>query len=626
MRTAHYWKPAGACTAPSSIIVYDCETWHGDSTVSGDVELQRLRLGCAVAYRLERGRMTRREEITFRSAGEFWRFVEGRLDKKRVLYIFAHNHPYDFGCVSGWKRLIGHQIEPKKVITSGGIFHIEGLINNCPVYLCDTGNYFHCGVKAMGQSLGIPKLPMPTLDDRDSYWEEYCRRDVDITAAALNALIEFHRAGELGPWQPTIASLAFGAFRSRFMRHNVLVHTDEVALKRERRAYYGGIVDTPVIGRRIGGPIYECDVVSMYPSVCHQPLPTRIAGKRGPCDTSTLQGLMTEWFVIADVAIKTTRTTWPVRHRNGVHYPTGEYETTLAHPELELALEHGVVAKVNGATLYNQMPIFREYMGHFVEHKERYKKAGNDMFSTLCKYYANSLYGKTGQLSPRWMQWGVEAMQTLEQANKLPPGTLYDYYEWVPDLYQSTEHVLIPEIGRPVEVRDLYGVTEVRVGEWESRDSCPAIAAAVTSYARCLLRRYQQTAGNDHWFYSDTDSVWVDSVGLSNLRDAGHVAPGELGKLDVKGEHEWLIVHGRKDYETNRVKRMKGIRATAQVLDDGSFMQLEFPGSDQQVRDIMDEGVKVRRRIKRLKREITHCRVNPDGYTTPLVYPSDRPE
>lgn len=625
MRLPHYWRVAGPGSAPSNILVFDTEAWHGHGENRQEDELQTLRIGCAIAYRLSGSNRTRKKRTTFFNPGRFWGFVHDRLDVHRPLWVFGHNLAYDLGIVGGWGLLGSEDFEPHRVAVSGGIFFMTGLLHGRPVTFCDTGNYYRCSLETIGKSLGFPKLDMPDQRAGDDVWETYCMRDVEVTAAAVDSLIAFVRDEQLGPWQPTIAGLAFSGFRSRFMTHNVLVHDHARALRLEREGYYGGIVDTGHIGAVPSTPVYELDVCSMYPSVCLQDMPTVHQGWTDRLSVGDVSGLLDSYSVLAKVAVETVERTFPVRLKSGVYHPTGRYVTVLPDPELREAMALGLVREVYEASWYTAEPVFADYMRYFTERKIEYGQGVNKAWETLCKYYANTLYGKTGQLSHGWCEWDHRAMARLEEQHGLPEGTLSRYGARPPTLYELEGHAHLPGLPSPVKVRDLFGVVEVQVGESESRDSCPAIAATVTSYARCLLRGYQRIAGAGHWFYSDTDSIWTDADGKRRLEERGCVSPGILGKLDCKAEHARMVVYGPKDYETDRVRRIKGVRAKAKPDGKGGWVQLHFPSTLVQMRDSTGGGVLVRRVTKRLHRQVTKCRVLPDGTTRPLRFPEEMP-
>ncbi len=626
MRPNHYWKLAGAKCAPSNIIVYDTETWHGDKAQCEGGEFQTLRLGCAMAYRLEKGQRTRQRRITFTDATDFFELLRSRLDKRRPLWVFAHNASFDAGIVGLWEFLRASGATTEKAAMSGTLFFLKCHIDGLPVTFADTCNYYHCSLAALGKSVGIPKGEMPEQSAPDGHWADYCANDVEVTAAGLDALIAFNRKERLGPWQPSIAGLAFSAYRAAFMRHKVLVHNDARCLKLERGCYYGGLVETPRVGRVPAREVYELDVCSMYPSVCQLPLPYHKLGyseRIGPEVVAKLR--KSGYMLAAEVTIETPEP-YPVRLKNGTYHATGRFVTALAHPELIQAIDAGAVKWFHKLAWYRAAPVAAEYMRHFVTRKTEYKREGNAAFETLCKYFANSLYGKWGQLSPKWTEYGAAALTELEERYGLPEGTLSAKYATPPHLYSPEAFRIFREIPDAIPLRDYYGICEIKTGEFESRDSAPIMAATVTSYSRLLLRSYQKCAGRDHWFYCDTDSVWCDKIGYERLFAAGHVRQDELGFLSLKHVHAYLDVYGPKDYETDRVRRMKGIRPTAEYFPGLGWQQLQFPSAGAQLKAGYHRGVFVASVMKKLKRELTKCVLMPNGRTRPLSFPEENPD
>jgi hypothetical protein len=528
--------------------------------------------------------------------------------------------------VNGWRWITGTSYKVEKCAVSGQIFYLKGYINGCGLVFCDTTNYFRCSLAELGKSVGVPKLEMPAYDAPDAEWERYCMNDVEVTAAGMDALRDFSRSNALGPWAPSIAGLSFTAFRSCFLKDKVLVHNYRSVLELERGCYYGGVVDTPVVNVKIPGPVYELDVCSMYPAVCRNPLPTRFRHDGCRYGLEAVASLAERFMVAARVDLDSPDYPYPVRQQRGTYFATGRFTTDLAHPELLAAVGRGHVKYVRYLAYYDRSEMFREYMEFFTTKKGEYEREGNKAFRTLTKYYANSLYGKTGQLSPQWRQWGEEALRVLEERYGLKPGELEKWYGKPPTLYEAEEGFRFPQIPEPVSVRDLYGVVEVQCGETESRESCPVVAATVTSYARELLRSYQTTAGAGHWYYSDTDSIWVDPAGLANLEAAGCVRDNQLGFLSLKDTHSWMIVYAPKDYETDLTLKRKGIRGSAEPSPSGGWLQPQFPGALQQLRDGIHSGVYVRTVDKHLARSPTKCKVLPGGHTRPLCFPAENPE
>lgn len=646
MRSPHYIKKAGRASAPNEIIVVDTETWHGDLARVAGGELHKLRLGCALGYRLERGRRTRSERFTFTESHEFWDFVKERLNPRKTLWCFAHNAGYDLGVLGGWKIITSPEYEIATIAVGQQLLWIKGYWYGQALNFCDTGNYYHCSLESVGKAVGRPKMEMPPQSAPDRVWEEYCQNDVDVTADGLDMLIRFVRENELGPWAPSIAGLAFSAYRGRFMSRKILCHDYRDVISMERESYCGGVVDTHFVGRSPTSPVHEVDVCSMYPAMCLRPVPYKFVNHAYAPRMERVDYFRDRYMMTAKVTVKTYDYAYPVKTNKGTIYPHGEYVTTLAHPELMLAHDRGHIRKIHHLAWYESGTVLESYMRFFASKKIDYKAAGNDAFSTIAKYYANSLYGKFGQMSPGWERWGEDALRKLEEKHGLKPGALEYTYDRPPELESHEEEWHCIPHGVRARVRDYWGFVEVQTGKHESRDSVPAIAATITSYARVYLRECQEIAGDHDWFYSDTDSLWVSAAGLDRLTDAGKIAPGTLGALEHKGTHEYIIVHGPKDYETPTSVKLKGIKLSKTPrcdpgqeavpvplggrtlyfirTVDGKYVQTQFASAGVQIKTPSQVGVSVRYIEKKLSREITKCRVTKSGWTVPWDWQADR--
>lgn len=648
MQRMHYWKKAGPSAAPSNILVFDTETYHGDNVYDGEFERQTLRLGVSLAYRLEKGKRTRIDRITFTDAARFKDFVHSRLDKCRPLWVFAHNIAYDMGIVGGWEILQREGFSVGKCCLDGSTFFIKGEWDGCAIWFQDTFNYYRTSLDSIGRSIGFPKLVMPKHTDDNESWERYCDNDVQVTAAAVDNLIAFGKEEGFGPWQPTVAGQSFACYRSKFMKHKVLVHRYKPAIEVERDSYFGGIVDTNFIGTVKN--VTELDVCSMYPWACTQPLPYRVKHFDYNVPIYRLKSLAEKYMLFADVSLKTEDYQYPVRIKKKVYYPIGEYRTCLAHPELMIALERGHIQHCHFASWHLHAPIFKEYMERFVYLKEHFKEEEhrNEGFSNVAKMLNTNLYGKCGQQSPIWQEWNEATFRIIAEENGLPYSEFANIAKNPPKLYDFEETISFPEWEIFLDVRNYWGKTEIRCGNRESRDSVPAIAACVTSYARVLLRHLQSVCGVRNWYYSDTDSLWVNQIGFSILQTAGCVGDGEAGKLSNKGCYDEVSFNGPKDYQGGDRYKLKGIKRpqetgcyftegicpqtgkrirTVNVNGDrGGYLQLQFPSAKQQLRMGTNGVVLVKRLVKELNRRLDRCHLLPDGWTRPFRFPEDLPK
>lgn len=624
MRKSHYWKAAKRTAAPSNVCVFDTEAWHGAAARCDEGERQTWRLGCAMAYRLEGGRRTRTASLKTTDQAALLPFIVSRLDRNRPLWLIGHNVAYDLQIAGLWGVLCSERFMVSHAAVSPGTTYLKGRFDGKPIVIADTFNYWKTTLRDLGEELGVPKLPMPPVEAPDADWLAYCWRDVEATAAAFDSLVAFVRGHDLGPWAATTAGLSFNALRHRFLPCKVLVHDNKPALELERASYFGGITDCNYVGMVREHKLYELDVQSMYPSCCLGEMPTRIAGFSRKLGPKALKQLMGQYLACAEVTIYTQDATYPVRHGKRVIYPRGLYSTSLADPELREALRLGHVEQVHRAAWYHKAPAFREYMQFMLSLRAGFKARGLKAQELMAKMLANSLYGKVGQRNVRWERWGEDALKRIEELHGLPDGELSRIYDKPPRLARMEGAYIIPQAGLVLKVRDYWGYVEVSVDRGESRDSCPVMAACVTSEARLLLRSIQREAGARHWYYSDTDSIWCDAVGFARLSELGWVQDGGPGRLRVKGEYGRLVIHAPKDYECDGRVIVKGAKDSAVWVGPADYEQDSFPSANSILRDHAKPGVLVGKIRRHLARGLDRCTVGPDGWTAPLELDSPK--
>jgi hypothetical protein len=178
-------------------------------------------------------------------------------------------------------------------------------------------------------------------------------------------------------------------------------------------------------------------------------------------------------------------------------------------------------------------------------------ESGDSAGYYFVKILMNSLYGKFGQRS------GNEEI----------------IGDCDPALFR-VETELDLETGKRYRWRYIGGKILCRGEESESRYSHPAIAAHVTAYARCLLWELITVAGIENVHYMDTDSLHINAVALSRL--ASYLHSNRLGALKVEKTIDTAIYYGPKDYELDRKRIIKGVRADALTLDVGVFAQPQW--------------------------------------------------
>lgn len=593
-RWQHILKANAKNELPRRLVFFDCETVA--LPLSPTVEQHVLKLGVARWVRISdwKGKPEKGEDnLTFLQPASFWIWLTRKADPKTRTWCFSHNLAFDFNVLEGFTQLARLGWRLTDIIAEDPPTILRFRKGTSTLQFVDTLNYFPVSLKMLGHGIGLEKLDMPGKGASEEEWTRYCQRDVDIITSAILTLREFVDTADLGNWQPTIASQAFTAYRHRFMPYQIYIHDRQKASDLEREAYYGGRAECYYIGP-LSEPLYMLDVNGLYPSVmARENFPCRLLGRLQPSFPAIRKSLLEGKAVIARVGLKTEEAFYPFRWGKRLLFPTGEFETVLATPELRLALDCGHVQDVIEALAYDTAPLFQSYVNEIYALRLAFAEKGNLGFAYMCKTLLNALYGKFGQRGRRWVSKEWEGP--------------VEYPHWA-----TRNHAT----GQVEKWRSVAGKTQMMELEPESFNSLPAISAEVTSYGRMALLKLINLAGPENVFYVDTDSLVVSQRGYDNLKPL--ISETELGALKLAWQGDRAVFYSPKDYQLGAIIKRKGIRANAQEISPGVFRQDKFVGFAGLWQNGELDKQYVVKVVKRLKREYLKGLVEPDGRVTPL--------
>lgn len=596
MRRAHYLKKNSKVELPIHMIFVDTETKGVKQ--NDKLEHHYLWFGWACHLRMRREGdkdYSREEWFRFSKAEHFWEWVCSKsLDRTRT-WIFAHNWNYDAGVldVSQWLSRFGFELVT--YINDKPPFIVEFRGRNRTLRLIDTLNYFAGSLASIGESIGIPKMPMPELQSTKRVWDTYCKRDVGVIRAAILGFRSLVEEEQLGNFQMTLASQAMCAYRHRFMDKQILIHDDAEVCQLEREGYYGGRSECFFLGS-VNEPVYYLDINSMYPSIMAAcSVPTKLIKSRRRMDIETLQEWLETHAVMATVDIDTDTPLYPTRFNHRLVFPVGRFTTTLATPELREALERGHILSIGEVAIYEQAILFSSFVNTLYKLRQTYKRDGNTTYSYMVKILMNSLYGKFGQNGSKWYDVGIT-------------DNPFDGVQLLQETPQSEIHKYRCRLGMLQEYRR----------DGESDNSFPAIAATITSYARLLLWKLIEQAGRENVYYTDTDSLICNARGYNNL---SHVLDSNtLGKLKVEDTADSAIFYGAKDYHFGKIEKHKGIKKSATRIGDNVWEQDRFYSWDYQISRGLDGYIPIERVRRTLHRVYQKGTPTPSGWVQPYVF------
>lgn len=553
----------------------------------------------------------------FDNVGDWWDWLTAYCIKGRSLWVMAHNWNYDAGILDTSNELLGRGWEQRKYINGKPPVIIRWWKDGASFVMIDTLNWFTTSVEELGQSVNLPKLPMPAFDATDTAWNAYAWRDVEIIKAAVLSLRRFIGEHDLGVMQPTLASQALTAFRHSFMHHEILIHDNEPALILERESYHGGRTEAFYRGF-VEGPLFKLDINSMYPAIM-QSTPVSIWFQ---AYFSSFKGI---WWdeamrnndgIVAECQVATDEPVYGVVSGGKLIFPVGTFWTVLSTPEILYALERKHLLQVGQFATYKRAVIFDKFVDYFYRCRQNFKAQGNVAFNYMAKIFMNSLYGKMGQNGRKW----VETDQYVWPDPK--PG--------VTPMLDADGNECLDDHGKVkiVWLRYRLGRTQIFEFSAESENSSPIIAAEITATSRIWLWKLIRKAGEKNVYYVDTDSLVVNEEGKANL--SALLDDRELGKLKVEMECTSGIFRAPKHYTLTDTMgdsqtKIKGIKKKAEALayditsrEAVVFGQELFRSWDYNLTRGIDGFIDIQPITKRVSGENTKRLVSGDGWTLPI--------
>ena len=580
---------------PYRFIFFDCETTSHD--ISDDSIEHELNFGIALYW--ERAHGDRAEILnyhTFRTPRSFWDFVYSHCQPKSRIVIISHNLPFDMGAVKGWHALQASGFKVTKLIIDFKCNIWRFRRDTTTLLLLDNMNYFDSSLASLGDSLGLKKMIMPVPLASQQEWYVYCKRDVDILLLSWQTWYKFLSDNELGAFGLTMASQAFNAFRHRFMQHDIFVHDSDKAVRLERLSYRGGRNECLRIGKCPQQDYYLLDVNSMYPYVMHNyEYPVNLTNTGRKLTLTKLAKILETKAIVAECLIRTKQAAYGTKSDGKLVFPIGTFWVVLTTNEIRRALKRDEIIAIGNHSLYDKANIFREYVEFFYSARLDFEKSGMPAFAYLCKRMLNSLYGKFGQRSQEW--------EYVRDDEYIEYGTWQEYN------HQTRQTLTFRCINYRVEVC---------IGLTEGFNSLVAVASEVTANARLLLFDLVATAGTNHCYYMDTDSLIVDHTGYTRL--VKYIHPNRLGALKLEKQTQHLIINNLKDYELGEMVKLKGVRKNAEKLDELTYKQWQSVGiksglKRQDINRVIWKAV-----VKHLSGKYTKGIVHSNGTVTPLVF------
>lgn len=553
MARTHYLRRNHRTLVPRRLVCLDTETVP---ELEGDLERHGLRCAAAVRDRLDpTGRpMDAGEDFQTDDAADLWYWLTHAETRPPRTWLYAHNVQFDLLAAGAFHHLpeLGWSLHRWNIGGRSDWFWWRR--GRASLVCLNSGSWFPMPLERVGTAVGWPKGRMPSSQAGLDEWLDYCLNDAHVLRLGLLRLIAWVHDHDLGSWRYTPAAQGMAAWRHRFMRLRPLVHGELEAGRLERTAYHAGRCEAYRLGELSGESWSEVDFVNAYPNLCAQlSVPYQLVGMTSEMTTERFLARPAGTGVIAEVSVEVDQPALPCRTDMGTVWGTGKFHTTLAGPELELALELGASVTWHRAGLYALAPVLRDYARWILAQLDGPDALQDPLLRAVVKRWGQSLVGRLGSRRRGWERIGddLEGGAGMELHVDARTGST----------------------GRRCRLAGSWW-QEVDLGEGEN--SITAIAAWVTSAARVQLWRALEVAGRDHVAYLDTDGLLVDDHGRERL-EAAAVA-GQLPQLRVKRSTRRLEVWGPGAYAIDGQPRVKGLPRKAVALKGGGWSGERWQG------------------------------------------------
>jgi len=593
----HYLKPGGKTWTPAALYVLDTET--RDHTEEGR-EVHELRLWCAKIidrhHAPDVGRGSRWTAGT--TATGLAASIDNASRLRPSMWVYAHNLAFDLVTTQLPLRLVDLGWEIGDFALSGANPWMRLSHGKRSLVLADSHAWLPCSVAEMGRQLGIDKPRLPARDAAESVWRRRCRADVAILAAALEQVLDWHERQGHGWWSVTGTATAWNHLRARIPEKSVVIDPDPAVQRTDRAALYSGRRQCWRVGTMRGRRYLEVDLVAAYPTAATvTPVPVRrgVTFGRLPLDHPFLT---TQGFgVLAQARVKVDRPRYPVRVGEVNLYPTGEFWTTLAGPELADARARGELVEIGPGQVHALAPVLSTWATWITSVSHGNPESHPGLVRMWAKLAGRTVIGR----------WANHAWERTELGPAPAKGWNYE-----PGIDAAT--------GLPGGNVDLGG-RRWWVQQADGADNAyPAVTAWIESAVRLALARVIEAIGERAIVTANTDGLIVAEAMLGKPAAGGSlVAPAGLSgaartrwvldqaatltdplRLAVKRSATNITVLGPQHVRFGPQRKLSGIPADAAEDESGEFSFLAWPTMTWQMAEGDDRGYHRPRVVRRL--------------------------
>jgi DNA polymerase type B, organellar and viral len=361
----------------------------------------------------------------------------------------------------------------------------------------------------------------------------------------------------------TAPALALRVFKTHYMKENTIYQISGYIEKAIRLSYTGGAVDVYIPHNKIGSymsrqyrKLFAYDVNSLYPAVMANQLmpvgqPIAFEGNIRAIESNAYGffycKITSPSFIQYPIIQRKIKTNDGWRTVAGL----GTWDGWICSSEMDNAMKYGYTFEIIKGYQFDTEKVFHEYVNTMYELRLSYPK--DHPLNLVAKLLMNSLYGKLGMKSQMtkveiYKIESDEDKQLLKELIELWGYTIKDFV-----LLGATQHLVI--------IRDATVNLSNESESYHSVDVNIALASAITAEARILMSLFKNN-NNFHLYYSDTDSIVIDSP----LPEA--LVGNKLGQVKLEYVIKKAVFLAPKVYaliteDQNEIVKVKGITQEA---------------------------------------------------------------
>ena len=344
---------------------------------------------------------------------------------------------------------------------------------------------------------------------------KYCELDVISLYQVIFKFTEmiFDLFGRNVHHYPTLPSLAFAIFRSKFMKEENIPQLSGKIAEEIRSGYTGGSCDVFIPVTKKGIKMKCLDINALYPTAMRNHLmpigtPTYFNGDIRLIDPQAFGFFYCE--IIAPDNLKHPILQTHVMTNNGIRTisPLGTWSDMLFSSEMDNAIKFGYKFNILWGYTFSKDNIFEDYVDFIFSLRLQYSKS--DPLNYIAKILLNSLYGRFGM------------DDNFEQIDIIHKDFINDFenkfLDLITDKIELGEYFIVfyNKVDRIVE--DDNSTHNVSIG----------VAASITAYARIFMSQFKNNP-KIRLYYTDTDSIYTDSE-----LDPSFIDDKLLGKLKIE--------------------------------------------------------------------------------------------